>query len=90
MIEKNHGHIVTIASIAGHSGAPAMVDYCASKFAAVGIHESLSIELIGTPGNKVQASCVCPYFIKTGMFAGVTSGLVSLSFPFLFNKSKFI
>lgn len=74
MLENNHGHIVTIASIAGHSGAPAMVDYCASKFAAVGIHESLTIELLGNKGNKIVTSCVCPFFIKTGMFGGCVSG----------------
>jgi len=74
MLDKNHGHIVTIASIAGISGAPAMVDYCASKFAAVGIHESLTVELLGIPNNKVKTSCVCPFFIKTGMFEGCTSG----------------
>uniref|UniRef100_A0A7M5XFK1 Short-chain dehydrogenase/reductase 3 n=2 Tax=Clytia hemisphaerica TaxID=252671 RepID=A0A7M5XFK1_9CNID len=74
MLEKNHGHIVTVSSIAGHSGAPAMVDYCASKFGAVGIHESLTVELIGIPDNKIQTSCVCPFFIKTGMFDGVSSG----------------
>ena len=29
MIEKNHGHIVTIASMAGIAGAPGLGDYCA-------------------------------------------------------------
>ncbi|KAF8376642.1 hypothetical protein PRIPAC_83071, partial [Pristionchus pacificus] len=45
MIEKNHGHVVTIASIAGKIGGSLVVDYCASKFAAVGFHESLAAEL---------------------------------------------
>lgn len=35
MIEKDHGHIVTIASLAGHVGISKLVDYCSSKFAAV-------------------------------------------------------
>lgn len=35
MLEKDHGHIVTIASMAGHVGMSKLVDYCASKFAAV-------------------------------------------------------
>lgn len=34
MMEKNHGHIVTIASIAGLIGAYQLTDYSASKFAA--------------------------------------------------------
>jgi all-trans-retinol dehydrogenase (NAD+) len=35
MLEKDHGHIVTIASLAGHVGISKLVDYCSSKFAAV-------------------------------------------------------
>lgn len=41
MRERNFGHIVTISSMAGLSGAVQLVDYCASKFAAVGFIESL-------------------------------------------------
>lgn len=36
MMNKNHGHLVSIASSAGLVGVPMMVDYCASKYAAVG------------------------------------------------------
>jgi short-subunit dehydrogenase len=42
MLENNHGHIVTIASAAGFFGIPYLVDYCSSKFAAVGLHEALT------------------------------------------------
>jgi short-subunit dehydrogenase len=42
MLEKNHGHIVTIASAAGLAGVPYLVDYCSSKYAAVGLHEALT------------------------------------------------
>lgn len=35
MIKNNRGHIVTIASIAGHMGVAGLADYCGSKFAAV-------------------------------------------------------
>ncbi len=45
MIMKDQGHIVTIASLAGLSGCNRLVDYCASKFAAVGFDESLRTEL---------------------------------------------
>jgi all-trans-retinol dehydrogenase (NAD+) len=72
MIEKNAGHIVSIASIAGFGGSPGLVDYCASKFAAVGLMESLSLELL-TTANNVKTSVVCPWFIKTGMFEGTVS-----------------
>jgi short-subunit dehydrogenase len=39
------GHIVTIASVAGTVGVNGLVDYCASKFGAVGFDESLRMEL---------------------------------------------
>lgn len=45
MIENQHGHIVTVASMAGHVGINKLVDYCASKFAAVGFDEALRVEL---------------------------------------------
>lgn len=45
MIEKDHGHIVTIASMAGYVGIKKLVDYCSSKFAAVGFDEALRVEL---------------------------------------------
>ncbi len=32
MIENNHGHFVTIASVAGMLGVNGLADYCASKF----------------------------------------------------------
>ena len=41
MIENKRGHIVNVASLAGHSGTNKLVDYCASKFAAVGMDEAL-------------------------------------------------
>jgi len=71
MIERDHGHIVTIASAAGITGVPGLVDYCASKFAAVGTAESLRGELRKLGKRNVISLCVCPYYIKTGMFEGV-------------------
>lgn len=45
MMEHDKGHIVSIASLAGHIGVPTLVDYCTSKFAAVGFEEALHMEL---------------------------------------------
>jgi all-trans-retinol dehydrogenase (NAD+) len=42
MLDTDHGHIVTIASSAGFFGTPYLVDYCSSKFAALGLHEALT------------------------------------------------
>ncbi|NNF16810.1 MAG: SDR family oxidoreductase [Gammaproteobacteria bacterium] len=70
MINNGAGHIVTIASAAGFAGTAKMVDYSASKFAAVGFDDALRVELksMGTP---VTTTVVCPFYIDTGMFHGV-------------------
>jgi len=70
MIERDSGHVVTVASAAGTVGVARLADYCASKFAAVGFDESLRAELRQVaPG--VRTTVVCPYYIDTGMFDGV-------------------
>ena len=73
MISKNHGHIITIASGAGLFGVAGLVDYCASKHGAVGVHKSLTMELDAIGCTGVKTLCVCPFFINTGMFEGVTT-----------------
>ncbi len=72
MIERNRGHIVTIASAAGWIGVPKLSDYAASKWAAIGFDESLRGELRRIAPH-VTTTVVCPYYIDTGMFHGVQS-----------------
>ncbi len=73
MMATNKGHIVSIASVAGLSGSVKLSDYCASKFAAVGFEESLRLELQCDGYYGIHSTVVCPFFINTGMFAGVKS-----------------
>lgn len=74
MIARNHGHVVTVASLAGHVGISKLVDYCSSKYAAVGFDEALRMELEGRGSFGVKTTVICPYFIKsTGMFDDVNS-----------------
>jgi all-trans-retinol dehydrogenase (NAD+) len=47
MLKNKKGHIVTIASMVGLVAGPGVSDYCASKFGAVGLDESLRCELRG-------------------------------------------
>ena len=75
MLSKKRGHIVSIASSAGLVGVNTLADYCASKFAAVGFMESLSLEF-DTLEAGINTTVVCPYFINTGMFDGVKTRLV--------------
>lgn len=75
MLRNNKGHVVTIASAAGHFGVNGLCDYCASKFAAVGFDESLRAELAAQKKDGVFTTVVCPYYIDTGMFTGVQTRL---------------
>ncbi|RVE73330.1 hypothetical protein OJAV_G00049130 [Oryzias javanicus] len=70
MKARNHGHIVTIASALGLFTTSCVEDYCASKFGAVGFHESLAHELQAENQGGVKTTLVCPYIVDTGMFAG--------------------
>jgi all-trans-retinol dehydrogenase (NAD+) len=81
MLERDSGHIVTIASAAGLSGAARLTDYSASKHAAVGFDESLRHELRKL-GSNVRTTVVCPFFIDTGMFDGAKTRF-SLLLPIL-------
>ncbi|MEI6736704.1 MAG: SDR family NAD(P)-dependent oxidoreductase, partial [Actinomycetes bacterium] len=63
-LEQNEGHVVNTGSLAGLGGVPGMGAYCASKFAVVGISESLYHEL-AMRESAVGVSALCPGFVKT-------------------------
>jgi len=66
-LEQNEGHVINTGSLAGLGGVPGMGAYCASKFAVVGISESLFHELEMRKSN-VGVSALCPGFVKTRIF----------------------
>lgn len=70
MLELNHGHIVTVASSLGLFTTAGVEDYCASKFGAIGFHESLSHELKAADKDGIKMTLVCPFLVDTGMFEG--------------------
>jgi all-trans-retinol dehydrogenase (NAD+) len=77
MVERGHGHVVTIASITSLVPTPGMATYTVSKHAAYGFGETLRTELHSeAPG--VRSTVVMPFFIKTGMFEG--AGTIPLPF----------
>jgi NAD(P)-dependent dehydrogenase (short-subunit alcohol dehydrogenase family) len=59
------GHIVNTASMAGLSPWPGIGPYNATKYAVVGISETLALELAAT---KVGVSVLCPGLVKTNIF----------------------
>ena len=73
MIERNSGHIVTMASAAGLLGVDRQTDYAASKHAAIGFAESLRAELKRAGHTGVKTTLVEPFYVDTGMVKGVKS-----------------
>ena len=71
MVKKDHGMIVTVASYAAYVTVPNMVDYAASKAAALSFHEGLTTEL-KTRYNapKVRTVVINQGYTKTPLFQG--------------------
>ncbi|ELT99901.1 hypothetical protein CAPTEDRAFT_124216 [Capitella teleta] len=78
MLQRNKGHIVSLASAAGLIGVNSLVDYCTSKFGAVGFDESIRQEIAVAGKDGVKTTCICPFYINTGMFAGVSTRFPAL------------
>ncbi len=60
------GHFVNTASIAGQYGMPGLGIYCASKFAVVGMSETMRIDLAR---DNIGVSVLCPGVVETGIGA---------------------
>ena len=83
MLQKNKGHIVNIASLAGLNGINRLVDYCSSKFAVVGLSESLDMEL------KVIGINTC-FSFQSKIYNTTFAGVYGNSSNSLITISKFI
>ncbi|WP_406661503.1 SDR family oxidoreductase [Methanolobus sp. ZRKC3] len=69
ILKSDSARIVNISSGAGKQGIPQLSVYCASKFAVIGITESLASELAG----KVKVYAVCPGGVDTQMYRSLFS-----------------
>nr|CAD7592114.1 unnamed protein product [Timema genevievae] len=68
MINKNHGHIVALSSMAGLMGIANLVPYCASKYAVRGLMEAMAEELReGNHQLDVKFTTICPFIVDTGL-----------------------
>jgi short-subunit dehydrogenase len=74
MVKRDHGMIVTVTSFAAYLTAPNMVDYAASKAAALAFHEGLTAELLTSyNAPKVRTVVVNQGYTKTPLFAGYSN-----------------
>ena len=65
-LKANRGVIINIASVAGKRGFPQMGAYCASKFAAIGLTQSMAAELAA---DSIRVNAVCPGNVDTSMWS---------------------
>jgi len=78
MLEQGEGHVVNTASEAGLTSSPMLGSYHATKYAVVGLSESLAMELEGTP---VGVSCLCPELVGTKIFESTRNAPAALGLP---------
>lgn len=65
---QQHGHVINIASVAGHQVGAGAAVYCACKFAVRAISEGLRQET-----NKVRCTLISPGPVDTELFDGSSS-----------------
>ncbi|NXK95569.1 RDHE2 dehydrogenase, partial [Formicarius rufipectus] len=73
MMASNHGHLVSIDSAGGLLGFYRMTDYCASKFAVLGMMEGINSELYEAGKHGIKTTIICPYFVNTALSRGFKS-----------------
>jgi hypothetical protein len=77
MIDRGHGHVVNVASMAGKVAIAGLAPYCASKAAVVGLTASLREEL--PPG--VTCTALLPGAVRTRLSAGFPLGRIGAVEP---------
>lgn len=70
MIEKNRGDIINISSMSGLKGTKGSSAYSASKFAVIGMSESLMQEV---RTNNIRVSVLTPSLVETDLTRGKDS-----------------
>ncbi|KAL4802611.1 hypothetical protein BDV18DRAFT_147000 [Aspergillus unguis] len=84
MIKQNHGHIVTIASMASFIGLGDMVEYSCTKASALAFHEGLRQELkLWYNAPKVRTTVVHPLWVRTPMIKVLTDAGSEFKQPIL-------
>ncbi|HEX6750967.1 MAG TPA: SDR family oxidoreductase [Longimicrobium sp.] len=62
MVERGHGHVINLGSVAGHEVYPGGAVYCATKHAVGAITKGLRMDVLGT---GIRVSTVDPGMVET-------------------------
>lgn len=68
MLERGHGHVVNVASLAGKFPVPGLAVYNATKFAVVGLTAATRLEYAG---SGVSITAVLPSAVDTALASGL-------------------
>ncbi len=77
LIARPEANLVLVASASGLIGVPFGTTYASSKWAVIGLAESLRLELRALDHKHVHVTTVCPSYVSTGLFAGARPPLLS-------------
>ena len=78
MLERRHGHLVAISSVASARGLPRMFGYCASKAGVNAIMDGLRVEL---RDKGIAVTTICPGWIRTPMTETVSVPMPGIMEP---------
>ncbi|MGV9802787.1 SDR family NAD(P)-dependent oxidoreductase [Mycobacterium sp. NPDC003449] len=78
MLERDHGHIVNVASMATKVTTPGMSVYCATKYAVAALSRAVRAEIAGT---QVTLTTMFPTAVHTELTAGVSLDLLPTRQP---------
>ena len=78
MVERGHGRVLNVASIAAFQPIPSLATYAATKAFVLSLTESLAEELKGT---GVSVTALCPGVTATPMMASAEHGSPGLKVP---------
>ena len=74
MINRDQGgKIINISSLAGKRGVARYAAYCSSKFAVIGLTESLAKELAP---HRINVNAICPGLVDTERVGHIASAIM--------------
>jgi short-subunit dehydrogenase len=77
LVASAEAHLVNVASASGFVGLPFGSTYASSKWAVIGLSESLRLEMKKLGHAHVGVTTLCPSYVDTGMFEGVKPPLLT-------------